>query len=126
VFYTKTIVASKNVFGPIGFKLVDDIYIGANVCIRVGICTKINVYKGMMRSMQLLAQDGMGVIRGSSYCSQFPTLISFPKPLKCSHFAWKFGMDSEFSIRLIGSRRLIVPLKRSSPPPIRSTMQGGS
>jgi hypothetical protein len=51
--------------------LVDGIHIGAIVYTRVGICTKINVYKGMMGSMQLLAQDGMGVTNGSSYCNQF-------------------------------------------------------
>jgi hypothetical protein len=64
-------VAFKNVFGPTGFKLVDGIYIGASVCTGVGICTKINVYKGKMGSMQLLAQDGIGVTSNSSYCSQF-------------------------------------------------------
>jgi hypothetical protein len=51
VFYIKIVVASKNVFGPIGFTLVDGIYIGANVWTGVGICTKINFYKGMMGSM---------------------------------------------------------------------------
>jgi hypothetical protein len=51
VFYIKKNVASKNVFGPIGFLLVDGIYIGANVCTGIGIYTIINVYKGMMGSM---------------------------------------------------------------------------
>jgi len=59
-------VAFKNVFGPTGFKLVDGIYIGANVYIGFGIYTKINVYKGKMGSMQLLAQDGIGVTSNSS------------------------------------------------------------
>jgi hypothetical protein len=65
VFYTEIVVASKNIFGLVGFMSIDGIHIGANVCIGVGI--KSSVYKGMMGSMQFLAQDGMGVTNGSSY-----------------------------------------------------------